>query len=426
MNIEKSKLYIEKRSLSEIMVFMIFVTPLISQSLIEFLKMPSMITLIADAVLVVFVGIILLKKAFMLDRRLAVFSFVIILFLVYTLIGYIFNFQSPFYYLWGTRNYFRFYVAFFTFALVLNKNKAESYLGILDKLFWINAIVAAVQILMGYRQDHLGGICGIQKGCNGHTLVFIIIVVAKSLLQFMNGKEKTILCLLKSSVALIISAFAELKIFFFIFVALVIFATILTSFSLRKVSFLLVSAMLVFVTSTILTLVFDNFKGFLSIESVIMQLTLENYASNKDIGRFSAFSSLSERFLTTTPSQLFGMGLGNCDTSSISLFNSDFYKSYSSTHYTYFSHSFLFIETGVIGFVIYTSFFIISLVKSIKSLKYNDNKLFSQLAVITSVVCFILLVYNSSLRTDIAYLIYFVLALPFVDVEEKLHVELQR
>lgn len=428
MNIEQSKLYIKRRSLSEIMLFLVIIIPLISQFFIEMFKIPSVITLFIDVSLVGFVVIMILNKRFILSRQLTPFSCVILLFLIYTLVVYIFKFQSPFYYFWGVRNYFRFYVAFFAFVLMMNKNKADSYLKILDMLYWVNAVVIAVQILMGYRQDYLGGLFGVSKGCNASTLVFITIVVAKSLLEFMNGKEKITLCLLKSSIALVISVFSELKMFFFLFVGIVILATLLTSFSWKKISFLLVSAFFVFVASTILTLIFDVFQGFFSIEALIAQLTLENYASENDIGRFTAFKSLSERFLPTISDQLFGMGLGNCDTSAIPIFNTEFYDSYVSTHYSIFSHSFLFIETGIIGFLIYYSFFIISLVKSIKILKISDedNKLFSQLAVVLSVVCFILIVYNSSLRTDIAYLIYFILALPFVDSDERLYLRIQR
>lgn len=427
MNIEQSKLYIKRRSLSEIMLFLVFIIPLVSQFFIEMFKIPSVITLFIDVSLVGFIVIMILNKRFVLSRQLTPFFCVAILFLIYTFVVYIFNFQSPFYYFWGVRNYFRFYVAFFVFALVLNKNKAESYFKILDMLFWVNAVVIAVQIVMGYRQDYLGGIFGVQKGCNGSLLVFLTLVVAKSLLNFMSEKERITLCLLKSGIALIIASFSELKIFFFLFVGLVVLTTFLTSFSWKKVAFLLVSAILIFVSSTILTLVFDVFQGFFSIEALITQLTLKNYASDNDIGRFTAFSSISERFLPTISGQLFGMGLGNCDTSAFPLFNTEFYDSYVSTHYSVFSHSFLFIETGIIGFLIYCSFFVICLVKSIKCLRLNeDDKLFSQLAIIMSVVCFVLLVYNSSLRMDIAYLIYFVLALPFVDVEEKLHIDLQR
>jgi hypothetical protein len=311
---------------------------------------------------------------------------------------------------------------------MLNKNKAEDYLKILDMLFWINAALIVVQIFLGYRQDYLGGLFGVQKGCNGSLIVFMTIVVAKSLLDFMSGKEKITLCFLKSSVALAISAFSELKVFFFLFVGLVLLATLLTSFSWKKIVFLLISGLIVSITATVLVLMFDNFAGFLSLEGLITQLTLENYASDNDIGRFTAFKGISERFLKTIPQQLFGMGLGNCDTSAVPIFNTSFYDSYVSTHYSIFSHSFLFIETGIIGFLTYCTFFVISLVKSVKQLKISDenNKLFSQMAIVISVICFVLMVHNSTLRTDIAYLIYFVLALPFVSSDEKLHLKIQR
>lgn len=420
MNIEKSKLYIKKRSLSEIMTFLIFALPFVFQFFIEMLHFPTAIKFVVDAILISFVVIIITKKMFVFNRVLLPFSCIIFFFAVYTLLIYIFKFQSPFYYFWGVRNYFRFYVAFFVFILALNENKADTYLGIIDKLFWVNAVVCAVQIVMGYRQDFLGGLFGVEKGCNGSTLVFLTIVIAKSLLQFMNEKESISLCLLKSAVALVISAFAELKIFFFVFVVIVLLSTVLTSFSWKKVTFLLISGLLVFVTSTILVLMFDSFAGFFSLEALIVQITLDNYASENDIGRFSALSSLSERFLPTISDQIFGMGLGNCDTSALDIFATDFYRSHASSHYSIFSHAFLFIETGIIGLVAYCSFFGVSLVSSIKRLKNNvSNKLFCQLAIIMSIMCFVLLVYNSSLRTDVAYLIYFTLALPFVDMDNK-------
>ena len=209
MSIENSKLYIKKRSLSEVMLFMVFVIPLISQFLIEIFKIPSVITYFIDAALIVFIVILILRKSFIFSKELMPFSCVILLFLTYTLVVYVFKFQSPFYYFWGVRNYFRFYVAFFAFVLMMNKNKADSYLKILDMLYWVNAVVIAVQILLGYRQDYLGGLFGVSKGCNASTLVFITIVVAKSLLEFMNGKEKITLCLLKSSIALVISVFCQ-------------------------------------------------------------------------------------------------------------------------------------------------------------------------------------------------------------------------
>ncbi len=101
MSIENSKLYIKKRSLSEVMLFMVFVIPLVSQFLIEIFKIPSVITYFIDAALMVFVVILILRKTFIFSKELTSFSCVILLFLIYTLVVYIFKFQSPFYYFWG-------------------------------------------------------------------------------------------------------------------------------------------------------------------------------------------------------------------------------------------------------------------------------------------------------------------------------------
>lgn len=63
MNIENSKLYIKKRSLSDVLVFLVFVIPLVSQLFIDIFKPVAVLTYFVDASLVVFVVIMVLKKA---------------------------------------------------------------------------------------------------------------------------------------------------------------------------------------------------------------------------------------------------------------------------------------------------------------------------------------------------------------------------
>ena len=109
------------------------------------------------------------------------------------------------------------------------------------------------------------------------------------------------------------------------------------------------------------------------------------------------------------------MGIGNCDTSAFSICNTPFFIRYESLHYSWFSSAFLYLETGFIGLGMNLAFYIVCLVLSCK--KYNDessNKLFCQISIIFSILCIILTFYNSALRKEVAYIAYFVLALPFV------------
>ena len=280
----------------------------------------------------------------------------------------------------------------------------------LDWLYVVNFFAVIVQFATGFRQDYLGGLFGVQKGCNGG------LIVSKSVLAFMRNEESTVKCLVFAFMGLFIAALAELKIFFIIFIAVVIMAAVMTKTSSKKMIFISLSAVMIIVFSSVLSLMYDEFTGFLSIDKLWEALLNPNYATKEDIGRFTAIPTISEYFLVSLPDKLFGMGLGNADTSSLSIFNTQFHDMYGSLHYAIFSYSFLYLETGITGLLIYVSFFVVSFVVSLKLYKSKKaNESVCQLAMILSVICGIFMVYNTALRTEMAaYLMFFALALPLI------------
>jgi hypothetical protein len=338
------------------------------------------------------------------------------IFIAYVTIAYFFNYQSIFYYIWGVRNNFRFYAAFFAYVIFVKQDDARKWLGILDWFYVINFFVVVVQFFMGYRQDYLGGIFGVQKGCNGGLVIFMTIVITKSVLEFMRNEGSTVKCLIFSFVGLLISAFAELKIFFVLFIGIVIMAAIMTRNSVKKTLFFIFGAIIVILFSTILSAMYSEFAGFLSFDNILEAIINPNYATKEDIGRFTAIPIISERFLPSVFDKLFGLGLGNADSSSLSIFNTPFFDMYSNLHYAIFSYSFLYLETGIIGLILYTLFFIISFVVSFRLNKSRESHdLICQLSMIISITCIVFMVYNVALRSEMsAYLAFFVLALPLI------------
>jgi len=60
------------------------------------------------------------------------------------------------------------------------------------------------------------------------------------------------------------------------------------------------------------------------------------------------------------------------------------------------------------------SFFVICFLRAFRQYKAGaGNLLHNQLAILMSVLCVILMFYNSTLRIEAGYMMYFVLALPF-------------
>lgn len=414
------KLYIKKKTVSEWMMLFIFFFPAAQAFLTELLPIPDAIKFLCDGFLVLLLLKLFSQRFTKIDNYSMPFVVIVGLFFFITLVGYLFNYQSVFYYLWGLRNNIRMFVAFFAFAYLADWEDAKGWIKALDVLFVINFAVVILQYFSGYGQDYIGGIFGTSKGCNGSLLIFLCIVFAKTILSFMRGEEKMSKCIFVSVASLLVSTLSELKMFFILFILILFMASFMTAHSIKKTLFFAFGAVLVVLFGTLLTVLYKDFTDFLSFDSLIKALTDTGYATDEDIGRFTALPVISQRFLPGFFRKLFGLGLGNCDSSSLSMFNTPFFESHQTVHYSYFSYAFLFLETGFVGLALYASFFVASFFVSRKLKKLEMADEFAcQMSIILSVISLILLVYNSSLRMEIGFMLFFVLALPIISANEQ-------
>lgn len=414
------KLYIKKRTVSEWMMLFIFFFPAAQSFLTELLPIPDAIKFLCDGFLVLLLLKLFSQRFTKIDNYSMPFVVIVGLFFFITLVGYLFNYQSVFYYLWGLRNNIRMFIAFFAFAYLADWEDAKGWIKALDVLFVINFAVVILQYFSGYGQDYIGGIFGTSKGCNGSLLIFLCIVFAKTILSFMRGEENMSKCIFVSVASLLVSTLSELKMFFILFILILFMASFVTAHSIKKTLFFAFGAVLVVLFSTLLTVLYKDFTDFLSFDSLIKALTDTGYATDEDIGRFTALPVISQRFLPGFFRKLFGLGLGNCDSSSLSMFNTPFFESHQTVHYSYFSYAFLFLETGFVGLALYASFFVASFFVSRKLKKLEMADEFAcQMSIILSVISLILLVYNSSLRMEIGFMLFFVLALPIISANEQ-------
>ena len=402
------------------MMLFIFFFPAAQAFLTELLPIPDAIKFLCDGFLVLLLLKLISQRFTKIDNYSMPFVVIVGLFFFITLVGYLFNYQSVFYYLWGLRNNIRMFVAFFAFAYLADWEDAKGWIKALDVLFVINFAVVILQYFSGYGQDYIGGIFGTSKGCNGSLLIFLCIVFAKTILSFMRGEEKMSKCIFVSVASLLVSTLSELKMFFILFILILFMASFMTAHSIKKTLFFAFGAVLVVLFGTLLTVLYKDFTDFLSFDSLIKALTDTGYATDEDIGRFTALPVISQRFLPGFFRKLFGLGLGNCDSSSLSMFNTPFFESHQTVHYSYFSYAFLFLETGFVGLALYASFFVASFFVSRKLKKLEMADEFAcQMSIILSVISLILLVYNSSLRMEIGFMLFFVLALPIISANEQ-------
>ena len=415
MNCEIGRLQIKRRSLPQWLSLGILFVPFFLSFFTDFLRLPSVVKYTIDVMWVAVFMMMIIGKQITIKKSITPFAAIAIIWLLYVSLGYLFQYQSVFYFLWGLRNNFRFYVAFLAFATFLDEDDVMSSLHWIDWLFWINIPVTLFQFfVLGYQQDYLGGIFGVERGCNAFTTVLFALVVTKSLYRYFEGRENTWACLVKSGCSLILAAMAELKFFLVLYVIIVLVTMLTTKFSFRKFVALIMLAMLLSFSGSVLTVLFGANEE-LTLQKVFELATAENYATSDDLGRFTAIPTISKTFLPEQGDKLFGMGLGNCDTSAFAICNTPFFQTYEYLHYSWFSSAFLFLETGYIGLLLNLSFYIVALVLSIyRQRSGKGNKLFCQLGIVFAVLCLILTFYNSALRKEVGYIAYFALALPFV------------
>lgn len=410
-----SQLQIRKREFPQIAVLYIVFLPFFFGLFIDLLSIPNIIKYTIDVFWLILLGLMVVKKSIVVKKSMVTVLMLVVAFFLYVLTLYLLNYQSVFYFLWGLRNNFRFYIFFFAIVTFLTFYDTIFVFKILEVVFWINAVVCLIQYFaFGYNRDRLGGIFGTEIGVNAYTIIFFTVVLSRSLLLYMSKQESTFSCFSKCGIALFISALAEMKAFFVLFFVVLVFSSILTSFSWRKLLILGALAISAVLAAMLLVNLF-GFENFLSIEKIWETATQEHYSAAGTVNRLSAIPVLAKTLLTNFGERAFGLGLGNCDTSSFEICNSVFYQNYGHLRYSWFSCAILFLETGYIGVLLFLGFFITCYILANRRMKSGDgNPTYCQMAMIMSVICVILTFYNSSLRTEAGYMVYFVLALPFI------------
>ena len=419
---------IKKRTQPEWLCWMIIVLPFVFGTLTDLLNLPATIKYILDFAWIVALLMMILAnlRSKAPDSKVRVMNLCIwpVLFVIYAVLLYIPNYQSGFYLLWGIRNNFRYYVAFAAFSAFLSTEDVDDYFKFFDKLFWLNAIVTLIQCFaMGLYGDRLGGIFGVSPGCNGYTNIFMLIVLTRAAVLYLEGKETLQNCAFKCLVAVFLAALAEIKGFFVEVIVVVVVAVALTNFSWRKIGFIIAGILTILIGSSVLVLVFPGSDGFLSIER-ILEITGSNkgYTSSGDLNRLTAISMIDDKFFDEWPLRLFGYGLGNCDVASYDFLTTPFYVQNSWLHYTWLSTAFMYLETGWIGLIFFFGFFVLAFMnaREIEKKCTGIAKSYCRIAKIMAIMCVFIAIYNSSLRTEAGYMAYFVLAIPNV-VSKSVH-----
>ena len=412
---EKMTIKINRCSQAGSLLWLIIVLPFLFASLCELMKLPWAIRYVLD---IAWIALLVLLRMHNKGKKTGLLFVWVLLFCIYTAVTYLVQYQSALYFLWGLRNNVRFFVAFFAFTTFLKPNDIRGCFKMFDVLFWINVVISLYQyFVLELSGDYLGGIFGTEKGANAYTNVFFLIMLVKDILFYLEKRQKPIPCILKCVAMLLVTALAELKFFFVEFILVLCFAVVFTKFTWRKILIILGGSAAVVLFASLLVTVFPEFEGFLSLERILEVTTSDKgYTSTGDLNRLNAISRINELWLKTPWQRLFGLGLGNCDTSSFNFLNTPFYEAYGTMHYTWISYAMMYLECGWIGLIFYFGFFVLVYL-SIRRIEKRCSGVattYCRMGRILALMCIIIAIYDSSLRTEAGYMTYFALSVPFV------------
>ncbi|MBQ9104221.1 MAG: hypothetical protein IJY57_03975 [Clostridia bacterium] len=407
-----TKLKVERTFVFFVLFFSIFM-----EVFINYLKFPSLIRFLNDlAIVLLFITSI--SKVYHTFKRLKLTPVLIAVgvFFLLGVISAIINMVSTALYIWAFRNTFRGILYFAFVVTYLDEVDIKNIFNVLYYISFLHLALCLYQYFaLGLKQDMLGGVFGSVSAMEPTT--FMVILLSYYLIAYIEKKEKfrRLVFVLVSS--MIISALAEERLAFIVFLCILLASLFLTGFSTRKFIVFIVAIGALGLGLYIVSVVFpDVFETLIDFENMFEYATA-TWEDSYGIPRIGAFTFINEHFFKDDTLRLiFGYGFGQTETSELSIFQSEFYKLYGDYKYRWFTHQWVYLEGGITGIVSYFSIFITVLVCIIRKRKQVSgySKTLLLVGIIVAAYCILLTVYNSTLKNDMSYIAFFGMAIGLI------------
>lgn len=341
-----------------------------------------------------------------------------ILFLAVGLFSDAINLVKPTAVIWGVRMVFRYSLLF----LLIIKNFDESDLyrlrKVLDYSFYINAVFVFLQFFMGMTGDLMGGIWG----SNGELSTYIICMTFLYSGDYFNKRMKFYRYALSLVVLFTAAIWGEIKMLYFIMPLCVYGSYVLfKKFSLTHVIVLAIAWVVAIpVLTSVLSLYYDEDY----VAQTLNREELEAYNTNnygfteESLNRGTIFEK-SVIFLNSPIEYAVGHGLGSGNMSSV--FHTDLLEIYASTCYGFFTMSYLLIEVGYVGLVLFILVHVLLLYRFWMFYLMKDKvvKYWAAMGMLVTGATFLIIYYNSIPLTSY-YLGYLFWAMCFLGIRERI------
>lgn len=357
-----------------------------------------------------------------IKRECKLLLYILTALLISLIIGVGINSVKPLLIFWGLRNLCRFFILFFGVIYFFSLDDVERIIRFYFIVQIFNTVVGLYKyFVLGLFSDDFGG--GIFWSGGGLNPFCLLLLCFYSNLYF---RKKTTLKKFGFIVAVtfMLGAMAEEKMMIMSAVLSILLTVIINQCIEKKLTVRKVSILLGIVIGFVVVINAVNYLAPDMLSILLNKKNFMNYASatydeGYRIPRVGSFGVINKLFLRTSIKELFGLGIGNCDTSRFSLFQSDFYRVYGDYNYRWFTNQWTYLECGIIGFGLYLLFFVALIVILLGKLKKNAKAY--QPYMITSAIFTVSMIFlmwqSSAIRIDTAYLIYFGMAIGFVAMQ---------
>lgn len=398
--------------------------------LIADFRMPSLLNYVTDVILllIVFYSYPAIAKSSK-KRGFVSLSLTFGLLLFNVLGGLLLNRQSILLFVWGLRNTFRFLLFFYCCVLTLRREDIKSIFRCLVFILYLNVLLCTWQYrsLQGqggyvklYLGDFIGGTYGRMQGSNGSLNILFSILLSYYIPAFLMKKVKFKTALPVFISIIYISILAEMKIVMAFMVIILILSLLFNRLQIKTMLLTLVCIGVFYGAFMAWSYYQPGSANIFNKENLLNYTANTGYTERTKLNRLNALALIYNKYLEDDVSNaLFGIGLGNADTSQFSMLQSKFYKENSTLAYNYFSHAMLLLETGIFGFASYIALLLNPLFVGLyykKSIQFLDEDTVYYIAAMNfSMIAVLCLWYNNSLRTESAgYLAFFWLSIPYV------------
>lgn len=398
---------------------------MIQGALIGIFKLPALIKYVLDLNLIIITILVVLsnirQKTVLFERKTRKFMnyvwFYCIAIVVIALIRLVD--LGPLF--WAIKNNFFFILYFAYCILYFDRKDVDRIIGRVVGMQVFNVICVIIEYgIMGQIGDNVGGMFGVEKGCNAILNMYLVIISVYMLSLYLNNRTSLIKLFLIIGSSLFIATISELKIYYIeILIAFIVMLLLKRSF---KALAILIFA-IVFVSFAIESLAALGNKTVSIFESIENFFDYGSSAAQNDshITRFSFITQINRLFFKgDLLLNLFGYGFGACESSkTFYFFHSDFAKMYDELRYRNLSSSMLYLETGAVGLIMFISIFVLMLFIVINyRIKNKTIPHITMFAISFIILVIVNIFYNSGIRLEVAYLTYFGLAMFFVYIKK--------